>query len=87
MAFFVLLAIVIWTFLCVKILRKNERGIVVRLGILKTNPSAPLGPGFTWVLWPIDMLYRWKVVQGDENLTGAQGVWRGRLADGGYGVV
>jgi len=86
--FYVLqLALLLWGCMCIKFLRKNERGIVFRLGVLKVDPSTPLGPGLVLVVWPIDMMYRWKLLQGDENLTGAQGVWRGRLTNTGFGTV
>jgi len=40
---------------CIKILREYERGVVFRLGRLKTEP---LGPGLKVIIYPIDRLLR-----------------------------
>jgi len=45
----------LWLINCVKVLNEYERGVVFRLGrILPT----PLGPGLTFILFPIDRLLR-----------------------------
>ena len=47
--------IVIWLMLSVKILNEYERGVVFRLGNLR---SQPLGPGLVFVFFPIDRMVR-----------------------------
>ena len=46
---------VFWLMNCVKILNEYERGVVFRLGRML---SQPLGPGLTFILFPIDRLVK-----------------------------
>ncbi|MBI4343428.1 MAG: slipin family protein [Candidatus Omnitrophica bacterium] len=52
---FPLALVVFYVFNCVKVLREYERGVVFRLGRLVARP---LGPGLTFIIWPIDRLVR-----------------------------
>jgi hypothetical protein len=81
------LAVLYWAYKCVHLLRKNERGVIMRLGRFIDDCLAPRGPGFVLILWPADLLVRWRVAVGDENLIGKQGVWRGRLTKEQLGIV
>ena len=51
----VILAVAFWLFISVKILNEYERGVVFRLGRLR---SEPVGPGLVIVAWPIDRMVR-----------------------------
>ena len=51
----VILAVAFWLFISVKILNEYERGVVFRLGRLR---SEPVGPGIVIVAWPIDRMVR-----------------------------
>src|SRR5581483_9439597 len=49
------LAVVIWLFNCLNILREYERAVVFRLGrVLKKEK----GPGVVLILWPIDKIVK-----------------------------
>jgi len=87
MPYVLLVAAFFWTYKCVRFLHKNERGVVLRLGRIEGDCLAPLGPGFVLIFWPIDTLVRWKVVVGNENLLGKEGVWGGRLTKEQFGIV
>jgi len=50
-----LVLVVFWLVNCIKILREYERGVVFRLGRLVPQP---LGPGLTFIIWPIDRLQK-----------------------------
>ena len=52
---FPLLLVVLWGINCLKILKEYERGVVFRLGRLL---SQPVGPGLTFILFPLDRLQR-----------------------------
>jgi len=79
----------IWALYSLKFLKSNERGMILRLGKLMTDYSHPLAPGFHWVWWPIDTLYRWKIFTGEEQgqLMGAEGEARDTLGEGRPGLV
>jgi len=49
------LVLALYLFICVRILKEYERGVVFRLG--RVLP-APKGPGLIFVWWPIDMMKR-----------------------------
>lgn len=49
--FFILF--VFWAWNCVKFLKEYERGVIFRLGRVLKNP---VGPGFVFILWPIDQM-------------------------------
>jgi regulator of protease activity HflC (stomatin/prohibitin superfamily) len=65
--------LLIWALYCVKVLKRNERGVVLRLGKMMCDWSQPLGPGIHWVWWPVEMLYRGNVFAGQEHVLGAEG--------------
>ena len=46
---------VMWLFNCIKILNEYERGVVFRLGRMLAEP---VGPGLTFLLFPIDRMQR-----------------------------
>jgi len=53
--FFIVIGVVLlWLFNCIKFPKEYERLVVFRLG--RVLPQ-PLGPGFTFILWPIDQAY------------------------------
>ena len=55
MAAFVLVAVLVWLFNCLNILREYERAVVFRLGrVLKKEK----GPGLVLLLWPIDKIVK-----------------------------
>lgn len=76
-----LLIFLLWLWHCLKFLRKNEQGIVMRLGRLLNDLSTPMGPGVHWIWWPVDMLIRWSVFSGQEGLLGASGEAIGVMTD------
>jgi len=54
-AVFALVAVLIWLFNCLNILREYERAVVFRLGrVLKKEK----GPGLVLILWPIDKMVK-----------------------------
>lgn len=75
MGTFILLAIVL--LICVSksisYLRKDQRGVILRLGQILQDWSNPLGPGLKWVWWPVETLVRWQIFTGQEDLVGAEG--------------
>ena len=73
MAYVAVLVVLAWVYKCLVILRKSERAVVLRLGHMTTDWAAPLGPGIKWVWWPADMLIRWNLFDGQQNMLGAQG--------------
>ena len=52
-----------------------------------TDWSTPLGPGIRWVWWPVEMLVRWNVFTGEEDLRGAQGEALDDIGGGRDGLV
>jgi regulator of protease activity HflC (stomatin/prohibitin superfamily) len=52
---FPILLLVFYIFQCIKVLNEYERGVVFRLGRLV---ATPLGPGLTFIIWPIDRLVK-----------------------------
>jgi hypothetical protein len=80
-------ALPVWLFVSLKFLKSNERGMVLRLGKLMSDYAHPRGPGFHWVFWPIDMLIRWNVYTGKEQIFGAEGKAEDTLGEGRTGLV
>ncbi len=52
---FPILLLFFWVSNCFKVLREYERGVIFRLGRLR---SEPLGPGLNFIIWPIDRVVR-----------------------------
>lgn len=51
----VIIAFVFYLFQCIKILKEYERGVIFRLGRIKSRPA---GPGLIWIWWPIDKMVK-----------------------------
>jgi regulator of protease activity HflC (stomatin/prohibitin superfamily) len=49
----VLLAVVVWLYKCLNILKEYERGVVFRLGRVLKHEK---GPGLVLILWPLDKI-------------------------------
>lgn len=50
-----LMLVIFWVGNCVKIIREYERGVIFRLGRLR---SQPIGPGIKFIIYPIDRMLR-----------------------------
>ncbi len=86
-ALMISLIVFIWVLSCIRILRKDERAVRVRLGHPVSDPLQPLGPGIQWVWWPLETLVRWRVFTGQKKLLGASGEALDRIARGQSGLV
>jgi regulator of protease activity HflC (stomatin/prohibitin superfamily) len=50
-----LILVFLWVLNCIKIIQEYERGVIFRLGRLR---SRPIGPGLKFIIWPIDRMVR-----------------------------